>query len=119
MKRLIFAVLLLNLSLPAYAGMFGGKQLLSSCKCFIRDIDNNKQSAESAICNLYVNAMPDTHNSSVKNGDIRALFCPAENVSNIQMARVLVKYLEEHPENLQYDAEGLVITAYHKAFPCN
>jgi hypothetical protein len=119
MKRIIFAVLLLNPSLPVYAGMFSGKQLLHSCKCFIKDIENNEQNTESAICNLYVNARPDTHNSSAKNGAIQSLFCPAENVTNIQVARTLVKYLEEHPENLHYDAEGLTITAYHKAFPCN
>ena len=39
-------------------------------------------------------------------------------VSNDQMARVIVKYLRAHPENLHWKAGQLTMLAFLEAFPC-
>jgi hypothetical protein len=46
-------------------------------------------------------------------------FCvPKEGVSNIQAARIVVKYLKENPEKQHDLGITLAIQALSKAFPC-
>jgi hypothetical protein len=44
--------------------------------------------------------------------------CPDEAVTTGQTLRVVVKYLEDHPEELHLDNAVLVEKALAKAFPC-
>lgn len=44
--------------------------------------------------------------------------CPASNVKNVQMVRVVVKFLEDNPEQLNAYESVLVERALSKAFPC-
>jgi hypothetical protein len=47
------------------------------------------------------------------------LFCtPEYGLKNGQAARVVVKYLEEHPEKLHLDDVLLTMLALREAFPC-
>lgn len=45
-------------------------------------------------------------------------FCPPEKVPNIQAVRVLVKYLKEHPANLDLHETVLTVAAFRDAWPC-
>ena len=44
--------------------------------------------------------------------------CPDENVTSGQEKRVVLKYLQDHPEELHLEATVLVEKALAKAFPC-
>jgi hypothetical protein len=44
--------------------------------------------------------------------------CPPSNATVAQYARITVKYLEEHPEQLHMDGVNLSIMALQTAFPC-
>jgi Rap1a immunity proteins len=44
--------------------------------------------------------------------------CIPEKVPLLQLARVVVKWLHEHPEKLQEPINGLVTDAINDAFPC-
>jgi hypothetical protein len=44
--------------------------------------------------------------------------CLPERASIAQLARVTVKWLQDHPEKLHEAAGGLIYTALHDAFPC-
>ncbi len=46
------------------------------------------------------------------------LFCIPAGVGAEQRVRVVVQYLEEHPERLHLPAAGEVAIALNKAFPC-
>ena len=46
------------------------------------------------------------------------LFCTPREVTNGQLARVVVKYLKEHPEDLHLHEATLAIAAFVEAFPC-
>lgn len=46
-------------------------------------------------------------------------FClPEKGISNGQAARIVVKWLQEHPEELHNDAIVLAMVAFSSAFPC-
>ena len=44
--------------------------------------------------------------------------CPDEEVTTGQETRVVLKYLQDHPEELHLDNAVLVEKALEKAFPC-
>jgi len=44
---------------------------------------------------------------------------PEDGISNGQAAKVVIKYLEEHPEQLHVADSGLAFLALMDAFPCN
>jgi hypothetical protein len=46
------------------------------------------------------------------------LLCPPDGVSNGQLVKVFVKYLDQHPEKLHLPAVQLVYDATNDAFPC-
>ncbi|MGA7225461.1 MAG: Rap1a/Tai family immunity protein, partial [Candidatus Acidiferrales bacterium] len=45
-------------------------------------------------------------------------YCFPDSVTNGQMLRVFVKYLDEHPQDLHEPAALLYIEAMRRAFPC-
>jgi len=46
-------------------------------------------------------------------------FCiPDSGIPVIQAARIIVKYLKEHPEQLHEDGMGLTVAALKDSFPC-
>lgn len=47
------------------------------------------------------------------------LFCTPEEVTTEQLRDVVSKYLNDHPEELHFRAEPLVVSALAKAFPCS
>lgn len=49
----------------------------------------------------------------------RAAFClPLEGISNGQAVRIVLKYLQDHPEELHYEPVILTVNAFRRAFPC-
>ena len=44
--------------------------------------------------------------------------CPPANAPRSQAVRVVVKYLEDHPGELNKDLEQLIVTALREAWPC-
>ena|SRR5437870_246669 len=47
-----------------------------------------------------------------------SLFCPPPGVTVGQMAKVFLKYMDEHPEDLHRYASPMLATALRKAFSC-
>jgi len=109
-----------------------GNKLLEQCKGVIRTIDTNDYANAdqfgSGICFGYVNGSRGAYGISVgalkyagayDNEVTKFLFpCIPGEVQVIQLARILVKYLESHPEELHEDDSYLVHKAFLKAFPC-
>jgi len=48
----------------------------------------------------------------------RILFCAPDGVISGQAARIVIKYLRDHPEELHQPDYALTIAALHAAFPC-
>jgi len=45
-------------------------------------------------------------------------FCLPDQVTNDQIIKIFVKYLDDHPEELHQPASLLLVTSMRKAFPC-
>jgi hypothetical protein len=92
-----------------------GNYLLGSCQITIRLVDNPnaKQDVYEAwrngICQGVVQGVGETSN----------LVCPAEHVTIGQEVRVVLKFLQDHPEKLNLRGTKLVEEALAQAFPCS
>ena len=85
-----------------------GHQLLSVC--------TSDDMGVRAMCNGYTMGVYDVSQGIAFNGD---RFCIPEGVPDFQLVKVVIKYLEEWPEDLHYNAYALIQFALVSAFPCN
>jgi hypothetical protein len=96
-----------------------GDQMLWACK-------GEGPEPENAIlgkvtCAAYLSGFLDSHSLAVGLGDSRKQmnFClPPAGISNDQAMRVVIKWLEAHPEELHESSRMLVLLALRDAFPC-
>lgn len=98
-----------------------GNGLLSSCQTTIKysDGDKNISPFDVGQCTGIVEGVEGTIlvlNESVTSN--MKTCSPADGTTNIQKARVVVKYLQEHPDQLHLPASMLTVIAYMGAFPC-
>ena len=97
-----------------------GPQLLEACQTAIRGIDGADQNATQLVlggqCIGYMIAASDFTKLLHALG-FEAAVCFPDGVSPAQMARVVVKFIEEHPERLHEGPPSLVAAAFKAAFP--
>jgi hypothetical protein len=108
MNRLLALIILMALSLPVAAEYnHDGNSLLRLCT----------DDGTSSICVGYAAGVRDTHISLLNKDDY--LFCMEfGTVPNGQLTKIIVKYLNDHPEKLHLPDRILVLEAYIEAFPC-
>lgn len=114
-----------------------GTELLQDCQEAVRHIDGAEASPGAAACILYVTGYTDgllcaalikmlgpecrdlSPEETWKHGwsEIGA-FCPPVNLSDQQVVRVLVKYLQDNPQQLHRPARILIMMSLVDAFPC-
>jgi hypothetical protein len=113
-KYLIVSGLLL-MSLQAKAD--DGYTLLKECTAFVK---GDSVSEEKGGLKLWAGC-PSSFESALStdvDNSIRRVCLPS-NVKNGQLAKIMVKYLEDHPEHLNRDEFELVREVLHKHFPCS
>ncbi|MBI2801122.1 MAG: hypothetical protein HYX63_12735 [Gammaproteobacteria bacterium] len=71
-----------------------------------------------AQCLGYLESAVDTHETLVDWKGIPPKFCMPSNVTLDQIRLVVVKGMNEHPEELHSSASSLALRALNKAFPC-
>lgn len=98
-----------------------GSDLLPKCKALLNSAGADAFNA--GYCGGFLDAAYSmvqlwqvTDESASRPRTIR--YCAPENVTNGQIARVFVKDLEDHPEELHRPASLLYAWALEKAFPC-
>jgi hypothetical protein len=101
-----------------------GRALLERCRSATRFFDAHGivSSAilfDAGYCVGLASGIFTTHAAGLKRRQWSAYFCPPPaGVNEARMVRIIVRYLETHPELLHlYDAD-LVIEAFRAAFPC-
>lgn len=111
----------------AEASGWTGNHLLTNCSAFVSVLNGDKgrdNVDRTGLCIGYLNGIRDgvilmntlASNQHRKN-DYYAI-CFPNNVSMGQSARILVKFLQERPEDLHIDAGALYYAALLNAFPC-
>ena len=119
---------LVALSLSAF-GETTGNDVLNSCQTAVRYIDNNgeftNEHFDSGWCTGWIAGvlqLTKLHNERIivtKEKSTMLQFCvPDSGIPVIQAVRVVVKFLKEHPEQLNEDGMGLTIAALKSTFPC-
>ena len=110
MKLLITLLVTLGISMGSYGVFKTGGMLLEECE--------SEDAIDKAICIGFVTGVADTFNSVMGLELMPKTFCIPEQVTVGQLYKVVVKHLNEHPEDLHYRADNGVYMASIEAFPC-
>ena len=111
-------------SVAAHAQEEDGNFLLRECKETLNDTYQGCEPAVSSMhCLGYIDGlvdMNDIYKSNILKSSSQALIClPKEKRVTVgELARIVVKYLEDNPGQLHESAAALATVALGKAFPC-
>ncbi|MCQ6258395.1 Rap1a/Tai family immunity protein [Pseudomonas sp. Q11] len=121
MKAGIAAAVALVAALGCGQAMAGdGNELLRSCKEAVRDADGERDTSHIQVgyCYGLVNGVM---NTMVAMNDYmlpKEKTCFPEGLMNQQAARIVAKYLEEHPASLHRDGAFLAMAAFQNSYKC-
>ena len=122
MKKIPTILLLISIfiSSPAYAGVgyTDGNKILSACSELNKLLHYNFEldSFEAGRCWGYISASTDIY-KVIKYGSSR-IVCISEEQEVSDYVRIVIKYLNEHPKDLDRPAFELITKAFAEIFPC-
>jgi len=119
MKYLLMIVLLFSFG-QANAEL-DGNQLLERCESYLSengDAVTTINAFDKGICSGFIDGISGAHKTFTDWEIMSPQWCAPDNVTQGQVARILVKSLREYPEDLHLTASGLVANALILAFPC-
>lgn len=92
------------------------ESLIAACK----GVDANPSTASSMSCLSYISGFTDGWGVAMArfNHENQSAFCPAPEVTRPQMAKVIVKYGDDHPNLLWSGAALFTALALKDAYPC-
>ena len=116
MRRLWIAVAVLMFTAVGHAGkaeasVYTGDEILEHC-------EDERVAAES-ICYGYLAGIIDVSLTYEHWGKMKMDFCPPAGASLSQLRKVVIKGLNEKPEELHMVAASLVHHVFRDAFPCD
>ena len=130
-NRIIAAILLSSTVFnPAFghAEVHDGNDLLQKCNNVIKIYEDGMEESETtenmladaSFCSGMMQGMTNTIIFFDTFQVTQSIVClPEDGISNGQAAKVVIKYLKEHPEQLHVVDSGLAFLALMDAFPCN
>jgi len=132
MKRLAFLAVAIALALSTHAVSaqaaqeHTGVRLLEECQMALRDDDyiiEHGALIKATSCLLYIRGVADTlslwkDESDVAKAHLLPPACIPDGASNFEMANVVLKYLNDHPNKLHESYSLLVILALQDGYPC-
>ena len=129
-NRIIAAILLSStVFIPAlgHAEVHDGNDLLQKCSNVIKIYEDGMEESETtenmladaSFCSGMMQGMTNTIIFFDTFQVTQSIVClPEDGISNGQAAKVVIKYLKEHPEQLHVADSGLAFLAMMDAFPC-
>jgi Rap1a immunity proteins len=106
-------LLMLFICMPAYSAsaLLSGKSFLSICEA--------KEDIWNVQCLRYIEGVNDVY-KSLDDWDLlnKKIYCMPGDIQAKQLKRIVVRYLNEYPEELHTIASGHVLNAFILAFPC-
>ena len=122
MKKLTLLMLILAMLMASPARAFDGETLRGACNDVIKYQQNKTDKSVSrlnvGICYGFISGVINNHKVMFQYRKVQKLFCTPENKSNAEIAKIYVKYLDAHPENLQMNGALLLDAALKEAYPC-
>ena len=104
-----------------------GSALRRECSTALGAADENEVSSRDPIergsdmgqCLGLVSGVWHTHMMMVDEFDSRSAFCPTASISAGEMARVVNRYLQAHPAELDQWDTVLILRAFMTVYPCS
>lgn len=121
LKAAIFFMTVFSLTI---ASAITSDELLKNCQ---EAVDDNVHSyLKAGLCYGYIDGFQGMHYNmayilsypDTSKGEKFLLFCIPEDVTRQQLAKIIVKYLNDHPEELHYSAHTTLYVIFKKYFPC-
>ena len=109
-KRFLMGALLLSCA-GVQADIFDGKELMARC--------GSQRLDEVNTCVGYLAGIADSDRAAPAWRSTKSLFCIPQGVTTGQLRKVLLDYVEQHPEQMEFNAAILVGNAFIEAFPCD
>ena len=116
--KLWIAIVVLMFATVGHAGKaeamtsyLGGSTLLELCE--------SGSVADQSVCTGYIMGIADITVTYDGWGRMTKSFCIPDNAHTSQLKKVVIKGLNEKPENLHLSASSLVFNIFKKAFPCD
>ena len=118
MGQAVHAVIMFQPSLPCALaqGSWTGKEFLDACKVLATSVDPKNDQVDDPMLVGYCAGMVHTLMIPRKYSDFK--ICPPENATVQQGATVLVKFSDDHPQELNLPAVRLALAALRNAWPC-
>lgn len=117
--KLATIALSLAISTPVLAKVTTGNEMLGSCKAFLKDQMPPNQMFEAGMCGGYIVGIVDGFIYAQIANPVSVRICiPDDGYTVEQGARVLTKYMDDHPEKLNLNVSTIALQAFRIAFPC-
>ena len=124
MRMLLVLTILLTFAGAAHPQPLprNGNTLLAACNSAVRLMDTGiapKDQMELGFCLGLLQGITMSSRLAAADSDKAPVMClPADGIENGQAARVVVRYLQDHPERLHHEEFVLAVAALRNAFPC-
>jgi len=103
-----------------------GIELLKECQSATKDASgmSSLEAMDGAHCLGYISGIEATlglweYRSNKAKGPLPPPACIPDEVTGLELAKVVVKYLNDHPNQLHEDYFTLVLLAFSQAYPCD
>jgi len=100
------------------AVFYTGNQLLGWCQAYVGEA-KVRDVALGNICSGFIAGTVASHDELVVLNEMSRQFCFTKVITNEQVAGVVLKYMEAHPDDLRMGAGSLVLVALAEGFPCD
>ena len=132
MKRCLALVVFCTLSIPAFSINHlydSGNDFLSECSALDKEASlTSSEMFKNVQCISYTRGLIDgsIHENARINFESKIKlplppfpFCLPDDAKDLQVGRVVLKYIRDNPENAHVATSALVFAALRKAFPCS
>ena len=133
--RLLAAIVLGGAVMSEAVGATSADDLRTYCEGAVKCVDKSSSCSDhdwldAARCGSYISGFIEGHHMALDDStnnidmnpyELRRMYvnlCIPESVTNIQLARVFIKYINDHPEQLHAPAYTKLYISWLLAFPC-
>lgn len=109
--------LLAGFVVPVHCNEMGtGHFLLNACKAFLAA--GTKGDFNAGYCLGFIHSNEQEEMVRKMSDNAKKMYCMPKDITDEQLARVLIKYLEGHPDQLHLAASQLIWMAYSNGWRC-
>ena len=121
---LVVAMLLSLLPVTSQADAGDGNEVLQQCSALVKTADGGNSTSDDLIGTAYcaglmmgITSTMTVWNTTREKAGMVKFWCPPA-ITGPQAARVVIKYMNEHPADLHQTGAYLAMSALQDAYPC-